>query len=158
MQFAGTSRSIKPRLGPLLATLVLLSVGACGGDDPVGVEATASDLLGTWDITSLTFTSVPAGSSAELVSQGFSGEITFRQDGTYTLTTTDPGQAVEVEDGTFTVSGSTLSLIVPGEVSALTIQALTSTAATLFQADDEYDFNDDGTETPATVTVVLAKQ
>jgi hypothetical protein len=92
------------------------------------------------------------------VSQGFSGEIEFRQDGTYTLTTTDPGEPTEVENGTFGVSGSTLSLTVFGETSALTIQALTSTAATLFQGDDEFDFNDDGTETPATTTVVLAKQ
>jgi len=149
---------MKPRLGSLLTTLVLLSVSGCGGDDPVGVVATAADMLGTWDIASLTFASVPPGTSVELVSMGASGEIEFRGDGTYTLTLAGPGEAPEVENGTFSVSGSTLSLIESGEVTALAIQALTSTAATLFQADDEYDFNDDGFDTPATVTVVLAKQ
>jgi hypothetical protein len=45
MRFAGIRRTMRPRLGSLLTTLVLLSVSGCGGDDPTGVVATAADVL-----------------------------------------------------------------------------------------------------------------
>ncbi|MDH3206197.1 MAG: lipocalin family protein [Gemmatimonadota bacterium] len=149
---------MKPRFSALLTTLVVLSASGCGGDDPTGVAATVADMLGSWTITALTFTSVPPGDSEELISQGFSGEVEFRSDLTYTLSTTDPQQVVEVDNGTFSVSGSTLTLTLPGDVTNLTIQELTSTAATLYSADDSFDFNGDDQDTPATVTVRLAKQ
>jgi hypothetical protein len=154
--------TVQPRLGLLLAAFLLLSLGGCG-EDPVEVVATSDDLLGTWNITSLMYTPVGGGTSVQSIEPGTSGVITFRADFTYTITFTEvgPPQVTDVEDGMFTVMGSVLTITpddAPNDPSNLDIQQLTATSATLFQADDEFDFDDDGDDEPATTTVMLQKQ
>ena len=161
MDLAGTRMTMKPGLRVLIAALLLLNFGGCT-DDPAGVEATTDDLLGTWDITSLVYTPVGGGTSVQAIQPGIQGVITFRADLSYTITFDDvgPPPVQEVEDGTYIVIGSVLTITpddAPGDPSDLEIQALTSITATLFQAVDEFDFDDDGSEEPATTTVMLEK-
>lgn len=160
MRFPRTGTTMSTRLGSLVAAVLLLSATACGGDDPLDV--TADDLLGTWNITSLLYTPVAGGASVQGVQGGLSGTISFRADLTYTFSFQDSGPppVSETEDGTFTVVGDVLTITpdnAPGDSSALEIQALSSNSATLFQADDEYDFDDDGTDEPSTTTVTLQR-
>jgi len=154
MHLVPVGKTMKTRPGSIVATLLVLAVGACG-DSVTGVDTATDDLLGTWNITSLAFTPAGGGTATE----GLTGTATiaFRADLTYTLTFTE-GLVQEIEDGTFSVSGSTLTLTLPGEdPDELTVTALSSTAATLYADDETFDFNDDGTETDATLTVTLQK-
>ena len=155
MHFVGTKRTSRTRLGSLVATMLALGAIACS-DSPTGVDTTTDDLIGMWDITSLRFTPVGGGTAAEgLVG---SATIAFRDDLTYTLTFIE-GAVTDVENGTFAVNGSTLTLTLPGEdPDELTVTAVSSTAATLYAEDESFDFNDDDEETPATLTVTLRKQ
>ena len=160
MRVAGPTS--KPRLRSLLTTLLLLGAVSCGGDDPMDIVATASDLLGTWNITSLVHTPVGGGTPVEEVVAGLSGSVVFRQDLTYTIAFQDAGPPVvsESENGTYMVTGSSLTITpdnAPLDVTTLEIQSLTSNGVTLYQADDDYDFDDDGTDDPATTTVRLEK-
>lgn len=89
--------------------------------------------------------------------------IVIRQDFTHTITQVDPGppQLTEIEDGTFTVGGSVFTIIptgAPEDAIAFTMQVLTATDMTLFVAEDVFDFNEDGTETPATRTAIFVKR
>ena len=141
----------------LFLTLLVLSAGACG-DSVTGVDTEPEDLFGTWSITSLLFAPDGGGSSV----QGLEGtaSISFRADFTYTVTFVDT-QGTDVEEGTFLVSGSTLELfptIDPTDSSTFTVTSISSTSATLVSEDDSFDFNDDGEETEATLTVSLTKQ
>lgn len=128
-----------------------------------------TNLVGTWDATSITFTPTGGGASVDIIAQGITLFVVLRSDFTYTLTEVDPGppQVTNVESGTFTVTGggaggvgALLTLTptgLPPDLS-LTIQALTATDMTLFNANDVFDFNDDGTETPASLTAVFVKR
>ena len=162
MHVARKRMTSKPRAGLMLASLLTLTLSGCGGDDPTDIQDTIDDLVGTWNITSLMYTPAAGGASVEGVQAGTSGTITFRQDLSYTLTfqETGPPPVTDMEDGTFSVAGDVLTIVpddAPLDPSDLEIQSLTSTTARLFQADDEYDFDDDGFDEPATTTVVLQK-
>ena len=162
MYHARTRMTARSRFGSLLAALLVVSFAGCG-DDPVDVMATSDDLLGTWNVTSLVYAPVGGGTSVQAIEPGASAVITFRADLSYTITFTEvgPPQVTDVEDGTFTVMGSVLTLTpddAPNDPSNLDIQQLTATSVTLFQAVDEFDFDDDGNDEPATTTVMLQKQ
>jgi Lipocalin-like domain len=155
MHFARIERTLKTRPASLVATLLVLGVGACG-DSVTGVDTTTDDLIGTWNITSLTFE--PGGGGT--VAQGLVGSATivFSDDLTYTLTFVE-GTVTDIENGTFAVDGSTLSLTpTADQPSVFTVTAISSTGATLYSEDESFDFNDDGEETDATLTVTLQKQ
>ena len=98
----------------------------------------------------------------DIIAQGITLTITFGQDFTYTVTDVDPGppEVIETENGTFTVIGGAITFT-PTDMSAdapLTIDVLTSTDLTLSNANDSFDFNDDGTETPASLVAIFVKQ
>jgi hypothetical protein len=155
MHLLDAGRTIKTRVGLLVAALLVLGGVACS-DSPTGVDATTGDLLGTWNITSLLFTPDGGGTATEAVVG--SATIVFRDNFTYTLTFVE-GTETDVENGTFAVNGSTLTLTIEGEdPDVLTVTAISSTAATLYSDDEEFDFNDDGELADATLTVTLQKQ
>ena len=149
-------------MGSILTTFLLIGLVGCGGDDDDGMSPEIDDLIGTWIGTSLLWTEVGGAATFDAIAAG--DELTFvvRNDFTYTVTQVDPGPPSQVtftEDGIFAVNGSVLTLTPDGEDPvAYEIVTLTSTALTLFLADDEYDFNDDDNDTPATLTIVFVKQ
>ncbi len=161
MHVVGTTMPTKPRLFSLLASLLVLSVSGCGGDDPLDVDST--DVVGSWNITSLIYAAVTGGASVEALEPGVSGVVTFRSDLTYSIVFEEvgPPMVTDIEDGTFTVTADVIRITpddAPGDPSDLEIVSLTATTLTLFQADDEFDFDDGGIDEPATTTVVLQKQ
>ena len=147
----------------LFLTLFLLSAGACGDSvtEVTGVDTEVDDLLGTWSIVSMMFTPVGGGSAVEGVTG--TASITFESDisevKTYTLTFVEAQETV-VEEGYFRVSGSDLILNALGDPDDVwyTVTSMSSTAATLFTEDAEFDFNGDGNWTETTLNVSMQKQ
>ena len=162
---------------PAAGSTAVVWTGACTGsaacdltmdaDRAVDAEfdvapALPADLIGTWDATSLVFTPTGGGITADPISDGLVLTLVLRNDFTYTITE-DPGppEVVDVEDGIVTVTGSVLTLIpnsAPQETEDFTIQTLTSTDLIVSVTNSSFDFNDDGTETPASLTATFVKQ
>ncbi len=154
--------TMRRRSGSILTTFLLIGFVGCGGDDD-GVSPEIADLIGTWNATSLTFAEIGGGATVDLIADGGSLTIVFRNNLTYSLTQVivGPPSANYSEDGTFTVNESVLTVLDdadPLDPTAIQIVTLTSTALTLFLANDEYDFNGDDNDTPASFTLVLVKQ
>ena len=130
------------------------AVIACG--DSTGVEP--DDIAGTWTATSLTATN-PENSSEffDLIAMGGSLTITFRTDGTYTATEVIGG-VTETDSGTYTVSGTTLTVVSPG-ASPLAINAVRDgDMMTLrWTEEDDEDWDDNGTDDPSDFEIVLTR-
>lgn len=146
----------------LISSFLCLLLAGCKDDNAMSAAA-SPELIGTWTATSLTYTPVGGGTAIDVVAEGLGVTAVFRADLTYTFTFVDPGPPVvtEVENGTYSVTGSVVTVVpdnAPGDPSDLEIVSLTSASATLYQAIDEFDFDDDGTESPATTTAVLVRQ
>ena len=160
MKLTGIKETTGTRWSSLFLTLLVLSAGACGDSATAvtGVDTEVDDLLGTWSIVSMMFTPVGGGSAVE----GLDGtaSITFVElDSRYTLTFVE-AEGTDVEEGTFEVSGSELTLTPFGgtDVNWFTVTSISSTASTLVPEDAEFDFNDDGMETEATLIISMQKQ
>ena len=158
MKLTGIEKTTGTRWSSLFLTLLVLSAGACGGDSVTGVDTEVDDLLGSWSIVSLMYTPIGGGSAVE----GLTGtaSITFVElDLRYTLTIVE-AEGTDVEEGTFWLSGSELALTPFGgtDENWFTVTSISSTASTLVPEDAEFDFNDDGMETEATLIISMQKQ
>ncbi len=149
------------RLGSILTTFLLIGSVGCGGDDD-GMSAEIDDLIGTWNATSLTFEEIGGTGTYDEIAAGGSATLVFRNDLTYSFTQVTPGPPLETytEDGIYAVTGSVITFTDDADPldPTVAVLTLTSTALTLFLADDEYDFNGDDNDTPATFTLVFVKQ
>jgi hypothetical protein len=146
-----------------LSAFVMLAVVAVGCSDSTAPEdVTLADLVGTWNATSATFDEVAGDGLIEVIGTfGVSMSITIASSGAYTITVTVPGEAPDVETGTATAANGVITATpsAPGEdPEVIQIRSLSGNDMTLYFADEEFDFNDDGTETDATLTVVLRRQ
>ena len=150
-------------LRTLSAFVVLAAVAAGCSDSTDPGDITIADLVGTWNATTATFTPVGGGAGEEVVSQGFGLTITVASSGAYTLTTSFPSEADEVETGTMTVSNGRLTATPTDpleDLELIDIVSLSGDNLTLFFDDEEFDFTDDSidNETAATLTIVLVRQ
>lgn len=109
-----------------LSTLLLLSLTvlpACG-DGGTGASKPA-DLVGTWTATAIIAAPVSNPSNTQnLYAEGFRLTFTFQSNGSYSILSSFPGEAPETTTGTYTQSGSNLTLTesgVGGEVVELTV-------------------------------------
>ena len=153
----------------MLLALVAFVFPACSDDDPTGPGTdtgpggvTISDLAGTWNATSFTFTPAGGGTAVDLIAQGGSLVLAIQANGDITITQTEPGGAPVVDTGSLGFDPSDVDFIrlqIDGEpgTDRLAITLTGTTAMTLFEADSEFDFDDNGTEDPATLTIVLVK-
>jgi hypothetical protein len=122
--------------------------------DPTGVEP--ADLAGTWTATAIVFTSVANPTlSVDEVADGAAMTLVLSADGEYTLTFVFPGEPNENETGTYTVSGSTLTITPPGG-SQETIGVSRNGDTMTLTLDDIYDFDDQGEE-DATLVITLTR-
>ena len=139
-----------------VALFVAVAVG-CSGDS-TGV-ASPNDFVGDWIASSYVVTSVANTSQTQdLTAMGMTLAITFTET-TYSGTASFPGEVTETFSGTYTISGNQLTLNESGEGSTrLMTYSLSGNTLTLSGDDEEYDFDDDGQEDPATFTMVLARQ
>gem|GEM_PF-1658295 len=157
----------------LLSIFLALFVLACSSDDDdekvdQGPDFAISALAGTWNATEITFSysgplPAPEPSFYQVVAQGGSGVLTVQSNGRFTLDVTPNGQSTEsfsgrmyFEDGEFfsiqfdddppndpTYFGATLS------GNTFSLNGGPDTA--------EWDFDDDGNDEQASVSLVFVK-
>lgn len=158
------------RFIPLLFAFLILS---CSSDDEdvqadQGPDFAISELAGTWNATSMTFSfsgqgAIPEPSFYDLIAEGGSATLTVQSNGRFTLTVMPMGEPAEsfgglmyFEDGEFfaiqfdedppndpTYFGATLS------GNTFSLNGGPDTA--------EWDFDGDGNDEPASVSLVLVK-
>lgn len=130
---------------------VLGVVGALACSDSVA----PADIAGTWNATSFVFTSVAdPTTSVEAIDFDISLSITFDAGGVITLRITEGG-VTDTETGTYTINGSTFSITTNGDTSTGTISRSGNTLTIQLNTGVEFDFDDDGTDEPARVTIIL---
>jgi hypothetical protein len=133
----------------VLALMGLAAGLACG--DAVAPE----DVVGDWTATSFVFTSVAdPNESVDVIAAGGSLSVTFDADGTYAIAYTFGGSS-DTDGGTYTIDGSDITLGGIDPVSG-TIE-LSGDTMTLELLGGEFDFDDDGTDDPATIRIVLTR-
>lgn len=141
-----------------LVPVAALSIAlACGDSTGVGVEP--DDLAGTWTATSFVFASVAdPTTSADMLALGGGLTLSIESSGAITVTTTVPGGAQETETGTLSVDGSNITIDQgPGDVVSGTITRDGDRITIQLTSGVTFDFDDDGTDEPATVTAVLQR-
>ena len=137
--------------------LALILMSACS-DDGTGVDP--DDLAGTWTATSIVFTSVADPTvSVDLVAEEQAGlTFTFGDDDTYTLVFTFPGEEIENETGTYVVSGSTLTLSPSDQEESDNFAIVRDgNSLTLTANEEDFAFDDEADEEPATLVVMLTR-
>jgi hypothetical protein len=141
-----------------LGIALFVAVGVGCSSDSTG-PASASDFVGDWLASSYVVTNIANTSQSEdLIAMEMTLSITFTET-TYSGTASFPGEVAETFSGTYTISGSQLTLNETGELEPETMTyTLSGNAMTLAGNDEEYDFDNDGVDDPATFVMVLAKQ
>jgi hypothetical protein len=143
---------------------VSLSVGlalvACGdGDNGPGPS---QPMVGFWQATKLEFVSVATPTvKIDAVALGGSLSIQLNASGTCTWTSAFPGEPAESFTGTW--EGSLDVLTMRWSEGGYTQEyqfdwTISGSTLTLVGADASFDFNDDGTEEPAKLNVILVRQ
>ena len=143
-----------------LGIALLASVAVGCSDSAAGPgSATPADLVGVWIADAYTVTSVAnASQTAELVGDGFTLTITFTET-TYAGIASHPGEPAEDFSGTYTIVGQSLILDEVGQDLPETMAyILSGSTLTLSGDDDDYDFDEDGQDDPATFVIVMDKQ
>lgn len=139
--------------------ILLLAAAASACSDSTGLDS--NDLAGTW-VASVWELTNPANASQsfDILAGGGSMKIVFRSDSTFTSTILNPDETVaEVDTGTYEVVGTTLTIAESGSGSPTPFQAVRDgSALTLTSSDEDYDWNDDGTDDPANMRIVLDRQ
>ena len=135
------------------SAMALILMSAC--TDATGVEV--DDLAGTWVATAIVFTSVedPA-MTVDITEEGATATFTLDAEGAYTVTFVF-GEENEVETGTYAVDGNVLTLTDSVEGAEVWDVARDGDTMTLTSDDDEFDFDDDQVEDPASLVITLAR-
>ncbi|GEM_PF-2118128 len=143
---------------PVLLLLIVVFVGGCdaiadltgGGDDKN--DNPLDKLVGSWSCTQYVLTSQADDSqSVDLIAGGLSISISITSEGGFTYYETEQGESPSIDTGTVSVSGDTLWITSEGDEATYGfLYTLSGNTLTLSESQEEYDFNDDGTEEPAT--------
>ncbi len=141
-----------------VALLVAVAVGCSDSTDSTG-PASPSDFVGDWLASSYVVTNIANTSQTEdLTALGMTLSITFTETD-YSGTAAFPGEPTETFSGTYTIDGNQLILNETGQLDPETMTyTLSGNTMTLSGVDDEYDFDGDGVDDPATFVMVLGKQ
>jgi len=140
----------------LLASILFITVTACGNNDDVVVEDTSSDLVGTWQLTSLdysgTSTNTIDGIPIEATHAGFAKNIDYSisfsenpnlydANGEYIIELTTiidgEGSTLDIElfafeaDGTWSLNQRELTIIRDNETEIISITNLNETTLTI---------------------------
>ena len=143
----------------LAATALLLTAACSSNDSTTGVNGgvTVSDLAGTWTATSLVFTSVANPStSLDAIAGGATFVMQIASSGSYTVTTTTPGQSPDVSTGTITLNGSNIHLAEPTDTIVGTYTLNGNHLTLHLTSGINFDFSGSGDE-PATIDGSLTR-
>ena len=143
---------------PLAAALA----AGCGSDTIGPNELQLSDLVGTWTVTKVEYTSdANRNTKRDLIADlGATGTITVSANGTYTYTLTAPGPITQTTTGTFTVQNGNVIDSPTGQTAHTTVVSRTGDTVTITDESVTFDF-DNNPDTPpdaADVTIVWQKQ
>lgn len=146
-------------LWKFLLVAVLLQLGCDKSTDPDSASIPAA-LVGTWTATEFIFTSktAMAQTTGNLISLGVSFTLKIESNGNFTVTTTFPtpqGPMSEVSTGTLSVSGNKIT--VKDEEGTFELTYSVSGNILTITGDEEYDFDGDDVDEPATMRIVLQK-
>ncbi len=134
-------------------TIGIAATLALGCSEATGI--TAEDLAGTWNATSIVFTNQAntAESVDIIVRDGASFTMTVQASGSISTTFNDGQGGNSSDSGTFSSTGSSVTL--GGD----TYQAVRSgNTLTLTNNAEMFDFDDNGSDEPATLVATLKKQ
>lgn len=138
------------------ATLGLLAAASlgCGDDGPTGPSA--SSLIGAWDATKAELVSLEDPSQKLDALAGGTLHLVIYDDHTWESVQTQPGQSDFLGNGTWSLSGRTLTLTGDdGDVIEYRVSCDGSTMTLTTNLTWDYDL--DGTEEPARVTMVFVQ-
>ena len=134
------------------SALALVLMTACS--EATGVEP--ADLEGTWTAQSMVFTSVETPSlSVDVIPLGAALSLTLEADATFSITMSFPGETAETDTGTYSVSGSTMTITEEGQDPESFGFARTGDNMTITM-DDSFDFTE-GSDEPATLVIGLTR-
>ena len=146
------------------ATEILLisavAMAACRDDSGPGSGITIGDLVGTWNATTVTYTSQEdAADRVDLIAGGGFASLTVVASGEYTFVLVPAHDDAEVASGFIVIESGFLlaqNILGPGVTVAF---AMTVTGSTLGLVSDEptYDFNGDEEEEPAILQIGLRR-
>jgi hypothetical protein len=137
---------------------VLLQFG-CGDEGP-NQDLSYADLEGTWVLLSLVYVSDANPSTTfDFRAAGGSGSIRFEADTTFLLVVVpNPGSPSQTAAGPVTLQGSTVSLTDNHDPDGPSLSGTLVGGRLRLDTDNaEYDFNGDGADEPARVTVVFER-
>lgn len=143
----------------ILVLAVAAALAGCGGsDNPSGSSSTDGGLLATWHATRAQYTSVAnPGLSVDTVAQGSSLTLTLDAT-TFVLTITDPGEAPQVTNGTWTSTRDTITLTPAGmSFSWQFDMSLNGNTLTMTGGSVEFDFNADDSFEQARLDLTLSR-
>ena len=140
----------------ITSALALILMSAC--TDGL-VDVNVDEIVGTWTATSMVFTSdADADVSVDLIAEGATLSVVLGAEGTYSLVIHEPGFEPEDEGGTYSVDGAILTLDpIEFEENDSFEAVLNGNTLTLTSSDDEFDFDDDEIEDPASLVVTLSR-
>jgi hypothetical protein len=130
---------------------------ACGDG---GTAPNPDELAGTWDGTKVEFINeANPAQRVDVIAAGGSYVLVLQSAGSYQGTLTVPGEAPMVATGTWSASADIFTMNETGTSGDMQFDYSRSGATlTLSGANTDWDFNDDGVDEPAKVTVVLVKR
>jgi hypothetical protein len=136
--------------GVLVAAMVAAGCSSDGGSGP-----SPSDVSGAWQLTKMQFVSQANPQlSVDLIAQGGTATMTIDADKTFVIILNAPSTPTETIAGTWSLSGSVLTMVRTGKSGDLQFQVtLTAQTIKLAGASVEFDVNDDGTDEPATLNI-----
>ncbi len=147
---------LRTLIAPLLAVTFVV-----GCSDSIGANSTPEEvseaLTGTWNATSFVFTNQANSSETfDMIANGGSFSLTFSGN-EFSGSFTGPGEN-ETFTGTYVAQGTNLILTDDLEPNDPETVGFTVSGSTLtITEDDMFDFDDDGFDEPATLTMVLQK-
>ncbi len=137
--------------------LLAAALGACS--DSTGLDS--DDIAGTWVASVWVFTN-PANTSqtADIMALGGSFMLVLNADSTFTSTIQEPGDDLPgVDTGTYEVVGSLITIAESGQGSPTAFQAVRNgDSMTLTTSEEDFDWDDDGQDDPASLRLVLNRQ
>ena len=138
------------------AFMIAFLVVGCGGDDatapPIG------SIVGAWTATMYQYTSVPPGTTYDVVAYGGIATLEFQQDGDFVLVVSPPGVLSTTTYGFWELNQDMMSLTPQGMPFAWEFDAaLINGALSLRGAAVEYDFDGDYAPDSATLDMLLVK-
>ena len=149
-------------VGMLVLVGLSLSVAGCGdGTSTVGPGGvTIASLAGTWNATLASWVPTAGGQEFELIAAGGSGVLVIESSGRFTFTTVDPDDETDVSTGTFAFDSEDEDFLIvrnDGEVEEDELFFILTGNTMRLIGEDEFDFDDDGVDEPATLTLEFTR-